>query len=1537
VPYKAATGLGADDGRCQEQECLKRRFSKPRLFQLMPRKSYSGAGHVFSPIHGGGSNKSNKKVSKRNRGGSQQSMMAMTKWDVLVKTFRSPWGENLGLGTTLDQRDADNFLMMQTRIFQFYCGSAHEDPPRCQLNVMAPAHHYPFSMLDNNNRISTTKDILNIMRIASRGKFLSQHHISDKHTVPVMSPYFCAPWLQPEVEWFSLPMYLASRFELALVDSYRIQRSQQHMPPIHSCLPSNLENAMSQASSQCLTKSIHTATVQAMVETLQNCEPSSRLLDTAIWKLLIVPESALYILTKDGHSTTFQELSLGLTPAEALCSAPLLLSGKRDNFFDFRLLVQKYVQLCLVKASEQRLLETIAESTKPALGASKKKKGKHKRNKKSGSARLVNKTPSVAVATVQEVADETDDDSENDEPDLAQMLKAKEASRDGAQRTVAQSSSSSGQGSGKVRMFALTIIEDIIEGACAQVGLPAESPNNIPVEPYVKSGEKTSMGQLQSVHEAFGILNGEQFQQDVFHHEGMEAIMSRIPGPDEFPPLAAGALGGSGVKIMDGGTTPVCGGVSSRRSSLSHLDPIYEPLESFDIGLDVDVSAGGVSLDLNGTFEGWKGLKPFPREKSLFAEFFELKDPNRQSVVASSTAASVASTMSDDAEVKQYVKMSDFELDSDDEEEEELIAAEHHSNVEVELPTTTQAVIATNTRKGSCNSPTVSTLSGCHLSLMKAESATVDPPAEANKASAINKSPGLFAATPSRPSSPIQVSLAELGELKKKANTEKLREELCKALPAAEIVQGSAPSSPRLGSIKIARTKSLSRENLLKPPTPLVSVRVAYCASKDSPPRSTPSNSLRRSESLDAEDRKQFARPAGSIFHTPHRQNSNPSLQRDKASAGGSDTADSSFATAAGRNHCAASVSALEDESSLNWGEDPSKIKSHQSQTGVGADESAIESVTAQSKSHCGDENASVVREQRNAFRDMCLTLGAEVSKLRNLLAAESCSHFTPVIPPSLYGAPPPPTYGYYQAVPPSMHPGFIQHYYNTATSAPGTVRVAMSDAGLTRGDFDSQRSEDGNNIDFSSNNNDMCGRQIMHAPMGDGGTVGGSDISIDFTGAGRNFTAAPDFGPQRPPGQISSLGIHSRLSADIFGFLDAVASQLEKTDRKRRTAISRFQRMVRALWPRAQVQMYGSHVSNLCLPNSDLDFVICLPAVHKNAPAVTPGVLEGRNAINETWQKLLARNLKGESWIDPRSIKIIERTAVPVIKVSTKDAVAKVLQLDISFDGPGHHGLEAIEMVKFFMEEFPPLRPLMLVLKQFLLDRGLLTAYTGGLSSYCLFLMLTRYLQEQSSSWGDVGSLLMGFLDFFGNLFDASTTGISVRRRQYFSRRDYAQPMPHAPPPVLVDQMWTIPQNQEPLLPEVAFPSMGLARRHSFTSNKEGDDKKKKINSPVKQHGKKPPRARSGSQNQNFPPGRQAPNNPVNQQHNASDPSTFDPLFVEDPLNANNNVGRNAFRIFQVKVRIFFCVVLLHLVQYSFFSQICVLLCYLESVCGRA
>lgn len=198
----------------------------------------------------------------------------------------------------------------------------------------------------------------------------------------------------------------------------------------------------------------------------------------------------------------------------------------------------------------------------------------------------------------------------------------------------------------------------------------------------------------------------------------------------------------------------------------------------------------------------------------------------------------------------------------------------------------------------------------------------------------------------------------------------------------------------------------------------------------------------------------------------------------------------------------------------------------------------------------------------------------------------------------------------------------------------------AMSDAGIHRGgDHESQVSED-DGFDAVSKTRADAVRQMSSTA-----TVAGSDASIEIT------TSAIQEPIGRVPEYDSSSvnGLQSRLTKDIMRFLHTTSAQLKKQVAKRRMAIERFTRLVNTIWPRAQVKLYGSHVAGLCLPSSDLDFVVCLPAVHKNAPALAPGVLEGRNAINESSQKLLARELKGEWWVDPRSIKLIERTVVPV------------------------------------------------------------------------------------------------------------------------------------------------------------------------------------------------------------------------------------------------------------------------------------------------
>ena len=510
--------------------------------------------------------------------------------------------------------------------------------------------------------------------------------------------------------------------------------------------------------------------------------------------------------------------------------------------------------------------------------------------------------------------------------------------------------------------------------------------------------------------------------------------------------------------------------------------------------------------------------------------------------------------------------------------------------------------------------------------------------------------------------SPIQLSLADLGKLRRQASANEINKELIMALPTS--AAGSLPGSPKSNSGKIALAKSWSRENLRKPTQHKNDGEVGQDFEKNS--------SIRRIFRTDsgpfyvnemAEDCHSHSAGKNQT-KIPHCSHEVPTQQCE----GGVTEQMKVYRSQPGDS--AVSESGITDDNSLDWHEEAAVVPSPSGRV----DDDASGPVVCQ-PSRDQDEADSILRDERNAYRDMCLTLGAEVSKLRNLLAAEQCCHYYPVLS---YGTPAlPPFFHANAAFGPEYTPPF---FHGSATGAIG--RIAMSDAGQTRGDYESIISEDGNDVIQGNTGSENPGRQWAQHHC-DAGTVAESDVSVDF--ASRSLRSCEV--RKLPSGHLSSHGLQSRLSSDIELFLQAVSAHLLQTEDKRKAAIARFNRMVALLWPRAQVKMYGSHISNLCLPSSDLDFVICLPAVHKNAPAVAPGVLEGRNAINETWQKSLARTLKGESWIEPRTIKIIERTAVPVIKVSTKDVRAKVLQLDISFDGPGHHGLEAINMVKAIME----------------------------------------------------------------------------------------------------------------------------------------------------------------------------------------------------------------------------------------------------------
>ena len=299
---------------------------------------------------------------------------------------------------------------------------------------------------------------------------------------------------------------------------------------------------------------------------------------------------------------------------------------------------------------------------------------------------------------------------------------------------------------------------------------------------------------------------------------------------------------------------------------------------------------------------------------------------------------------------------------------------------------------------------------------------------------------------------------------------------------------------------------------------------------------------------------------------------------------------------------------------------------------------------------------------------------------------------------------------------------------------------------------------------------------------------------------------------------------------------------------------LANLEKIVRMKWPGAEVTIYGSYVTGLALPSSDVDFVITLPGVSS----------EHAKKFRATWQSEIATELGKCGWVLPHSLKIIEHTAIPIVTLLTSpcnsgeanapnnseisvggsdgvgsgDLVGVTLneiileapamhndgiidlkwggnqshngqgsvgentmaapgtgptkyscnneaythngddnnsiQVDISFGGPTHRGVQTSTLLLSMSHKYPDLVPLILTLKQFLKERDLCTTYTGGLSSYALSLMVACFLRRagvtNSTEYG-TGHLLLHFLDFFGRAFDASRTGIGGVGTNYTDR----------------------------------------------------------------------------------------------------------------------------------------------------------------------
>ena len=235
---------------------------------------------------------------------------------------------------------------------------------------------------------------------------------------------------------------------------------------------------------------------------------------------------------------------------------------------------------------------------------------------------------------------------------------------------------------------------------------------------------------------------------------------------------------------------------------------------------------------------------------------------------------------------------------------------------------------------------------------------------------------------------------------------------------------------------------------------------------------------------------------------------------------------------------------------------------------------------------------------------------------------------------------------------------------------------------------------------------------------------------------------------PRDPP------GLHEEIN-DCYEYLKPRPSEI----RMRADVITRVTHIITNRWPHAVVSVFGSVCINLFLPTSDIDLVVLgqwskLPLFSLEEDFLTADIaMEG-------------------------SILVLDKTSIPIIRFIDKVTEVKV---DISFNRDT--GIESARMITSFIQEYPALPKLVLVIKQFLTQRNMNEVFFGGISSYSVILLIVSYLQlhprfRADDSDANLGVLLIEFFELYGRNFNYLKTGITVLGGgSYFDKNEVSLP----------------------------------------------------------------------------------------------------------------------------------------------------------------
>ncbi len=229
------------------------------------------------------------------------------------------------------------------------------------------------------------------------------------------------------------------------------------------------------------------------------------------------------------------------------------------------------------------------------------------------------------------------------------------------------------------------------------------------------------------------------------------------------------------------------------------------------------------------------------------------------------------------------------------------------------------------------------------------------------------------------------------------------------------------------------------------------------------------------------------------------------------------------------------------------------------------------------------------------------------------------------------------------------------------------------------------------------------------------------------------------------------------KLHFEIIEFYNFIKPTKKENELRIKT-FNEIKKIINNIWPNWKLAIYGSFATNLNLPDSDIDILIL------------PDINESKNSEEKILKKISDIFIKEDKF---SYIEVI-KARTPIIKSTLKETN---INIDISIFRK--NGYASNKIVNSIIKEIPWIKPLNYLIKYYLRQKNLNSVHQGGVSSFIIFNLLYAYIRyffknnlykERNTN---LGTLLIGFFQFYGFNFEYDKVGISNRFGGFFYKRN--------------------------------------------------------------------------------------------------------------------------------------------------------------------